>query len=173
MERRLFRSQQNRVFLGVCGGLGEYFNVDPVIIRVIVVLLTLFTWIVPGIIAYFVMALVVPLQGSSSSKPENMLQENVAEIKDATTRLGEKLRSTFESRDTPSGTTAKNAASTPPGSPSRFSHSGLFAIGVIIVAIGVFFLLTNFVSWFWVKLWPLWLVAAGVVIIVLVAVRKK
>jgi phage shock protein C len=173
MERRLFRSQQNRVFLGVCGGLGEYFNVDPVIIRVVVVFLILFTWIVPGIVAYFIMALVIPLQGSSSSKSENMLQENVAEIKDATVRLGDKIRSTFEAKDAPSGTTAKNAVSTPPGSPSRFSHSGLFAIGVIIVAIGVFFLLVNFISWFWVKLWPLWLVAAGVVIIVMVVVRKK
>jgi phage shock protein C len=173
MERRLFRSQQNRIFMGVCGGLGEYFNVDPVIIRVITVLLILFTWIVPGIIAYLVMALVIPLQGAAPGKPEDVLHENVAEIKDATVRIGENIRSTFEAKDTPSGPTGKGPGSTPPGSPSRLSNSGLYIIGIIIVAIGVFFLLVNFISWFWVKLWPLWLVAAGVVIIILVAVRKK
>jgi phage shock protein C len=37
--KRLYRSRKNRVLSGVCGGLGEYFSVDPVIIRLIWVLL--------------------------------------------------------------------------------------------------------------------------------------
>ena len=33
MERKLFRSRKNRMFLGVCGGLGEYYRIDPVTVR--------------------------------------------------------------------------------------------------------------------------------------------
>lgn len=36
-SKKLYRSDRNKVFAGVCGGLGEYFNIDPVILRVIMV----------------------------------------------------------------------------------------------------------------------------------------
>jgi phage shock protein PspC (stress-responsive transcriptional regulator) len=59
-QKRLYRSKTNRVLLGVCGGLGEYFNVDPTIIRLIWTILTIFSWLVPGIVAYLIAALVIP-----------------------------------------------------------------------------------------------------------------
>ena len=34
MDKRLYRSNTNRVIGGVCGGIGEYFNIDPVLVRV-------------------------------------------------------------------------------------------------------------------------------------------
>ena len=37
MDKKLYRSEDNKIFLGICGGIGEYFNVDPVVIRVIFV----------------------------------------------------------------------------------------------------------------------------------------
>ena len=40
--KRLYRSVKNKVFCGVCGGIGEYFQVDPVIIRLIWVFLMMF-----------------------------------------------------------------------------------------------------------------------------------
>ena len=40
--KRLYRSVKNKVICGVCGGIGEYFNVDPVIIRLIWVILMFF-----------------------------------------------------------------------------------------------------------------------------------
>ncbi|NMC12006.1 MAG: PspC domain-containing protein, partial [Chloroflexi bacterium] len=33
MERKLYRSESNRMIAGVCGGLGDYLNIDPVIVR--------------------------------------------------------------------------------------------------------------------------------------------
>ena len=57
MERKLFRSEKNKMLCGVCGGLGEYFNVDPTIIRLIV---ALFSCAGPGIIFYIAAALIVP-----------------------------------------------------------------------------------------------------------------
>ena len=38
-EKRLYKSESNKVISGVCGGLGEYFGIDPVIFRIIAVLL--------------------------------------------------------------------------------------------------------------------------------------
>ena len=35
--KRLYKSRANRVLCGVCGGIGEYFNIDPVIIRLLLV----------------------------------------------------------------------------------------------------------------------------------------
>jgi phage shock protein PspC (stress-responsive transcriptional regulator) len=58
MDRRLYKSQTNKVLFGVCGGLGEYFNIDPTIIRLILALLVLFAG--TGILAYIVAALVIP-----------------------------------------------------------------------------------------------------------------
>jgi phage shock protein C len=173
MERKLFRSQRNRVFLGVCGGLGEYFKIDPVIVRVIAVLLTLFTWVFPGVIAYFIMALVIPLEGSSTNTPEASFRENVSEIRDATTKMGENIRSTFEAKDTKSGAPSETRGTQPPVTSQRSANNGLYILGAIIVAIGVFLLLINVFSWFWARLWPLWLIAAGLIIIIVVAARRK
>ena len=55
--KRLFKSRTNRVFFGVCGGLGEYFNIDPTIIRSRFILLGCTT---TGIIIYIIAAIVVP-----------------------------------------------------------------------------------------------------------------
>lgn len=58
--KNLHRSQTNKVWLGVCGGVGEYFNLDPVIIRIVWILVTCFTGFVPGLVAYVLVALVMP-----------------------------------------------------------------------------------------------------------------
>lgn len=58
--KRLYRSDTNKIFAGVCGGLGEYWNVDPVVLRLGWVLITFFTGIVPGIVAYIVAIFIVP-----------------------------------------------------------------------------------------------------------------
>ena len=58
--KRLYRSKDNRVIAGILGGIGEYLNIDPVVIRVAFIALTVFTGIVPGIIFYIVALLIVP-----------------------------------------------------------------------------------------------------------------
>jgi len=56
--KRLYRSRTNRRLCGVCGGIGEYFNIDPVIIRLLWILVTLAGG--GGIIAYIIACLIVP-----------------------------------------------------------------------------------------------------------------
>ncbi len=57
---KLYKSDENKVFTGVVGGIGEYLNVDPVVLRLAWVLLTVFTGFAPGIIAYLIAALIIP-----------------------------------------------------------------------------------------------------------------
>ena len=59
MKKRLTRSKE-RMILGVCGGVAEYFDWDPTWVRIGYVLLTLFSLAVPGVLAYFILAIVMP-----------------------------------------------------------------------------------------------------------------
>lgn len=59
MQKRLYRSPTDKVVAGVCGGLGEYFNIDPVFVRVIAVLLALFTHGF-GFVAYIISWIIIP-----------------------------------------------------------------------------------------------------------------
>lgn len=58
--KRLYLSDTDKKIAGVCGGLAEYMEVDSTLIRVAWILLTIFTAVVPGIIAYFLMAVIMP-----------------------------------------------------------------------------------------------------------------
>lgn len=58
--KRLYRSQTDSKIAGVCGGLAEYFNVDPTIIRVVFVILLLPGGL-PGLLPYIILWIVVPL----------------------------------------------------------------------------------------------------------------
>lgn len=60
MEKKLYRSRKNSMVAGICGGLGEYFAIDPTIIRLIVA----FTFALggTGLIAYLVGWIIIPLE---------------------------------------------------------------------------------------------------------------
>ena len=58
--KKLYRSRENRMVFGVLGGLGEYFDVDPTIMRLGFLLVLIITAIVPGILLYIVAAIMIP-----------------------------------------------------------------------------------------------------------------
>lgn len=58
--KKLYKSDKNKTLAGVIGGIGEYFNVDPVILRVVWIVIVLFTGLMPGLIAYFIAILIIP-----------------------------------------------------------------------------------------------------------------
>lgn len=68
-ERRLYRSTTDRVIGGVCGGLGEYFAVDPIWFRIGFVLLALGGG--SGVLIYLLMWLIIPEQPEGYTPPEN------------------------------------------------------------------------------------------------------
>ena len=57
MNKRLYRSERNRMLAGVCGGIGEYFNVDATLIRLLWAVLACSG---TGVVAYFIAAIIIP-----------------------------------------------------------------------------------------------------------------
>ena len=58
--RRLTRSNRNKMIAGVCGGLAEYLDMDPTLMRVLYVLVSILSAAFPGIIAYIILMFVMP-----------------------------------------------------------------------------------------------------------------
>ena len=161
MEKRLYRSQSDKMLWGVCGGLAKYFDVDPTIVRAIAVL-SIFVSGGLGILAYIIMAIVVPLEGSKVTTPKEVVQENVEDMKETASELGREIRSTLAGEEDESEEVAK------------IHHRRRNLFGIILIVLGVLFLLGSFnlFWWFnWGNLWPLILVAIGVLIIL--SVRRR
>ncbi|HOO74490.1 MAG TPA: PspC domain-containing protein [Tepiditoga sp.] len=97
MTKRLYRSKTNEVFAGVCGGLGEYLNIDPVIIRLI--------WIATifaggtGILLYIIAIFVIPEEDEVSRQAkqnsEDVIIENENGERIHTSSMNEKDKKTI------------------------------------------------------------------------------
>lgn len=58
MEKKLYKSTTNKMICGVCGGIGEYFGIDPTLVRVVWAILCVFAG--AGILAYLLSAVIIP-----------------------------------------------------------------------------------------------------------------
>lgn len=58
MRKKLYRSPENKVIAGVCGGIAEYFDIDPTLVRLAWVLFCVLGG--SGVLAYLVAALIIP-----------------------------------------------------------------------------------------------------------------
>jgi phage shock protein C len=135
MAKKFYRSRTERMIGGVCGGLAEYFNIDPTVVRLAAVALTLAGG--SGVLAYLIFWLVVPQQPLNLSGDEK---------KPESSGSGE---SSVDRESTDAGTAA------------------LF-FGVLLTVLGFLFLVGNFISFAWLsfsRLWPLILIAIGIIIV--------
>ena len=62
MQRKLARSQQDKMIAGVCGGFAEYFGWTPWMVRFVYVLVSIFSAAFPGIIIYLILWFLMPKQ---------------------------------------------------------------------------------------------------------------
>jgi len=166
---------------GVCGGLAEYFAVDPTIVRVAAVLLALADGV--GIVAYLILWIVVPEEGdrpmyeqwTSKEHGEGQPGEPPSGGAGATAMPGQEPSAATP--QPPPGPPAAPSpappappqAQQPPGQPAPPGHgrrSGGVTAGVVLIAIGLIFLVNVFIPGLDIgRLWPLILVVIGVVII--------
>lgn len=58
--KKLYRSEENRMLAGICGGLGDYLNIDPTILRIALVALMFATGFFPILLAYVLGVAIVP-----------------------------------------------------------------------------------------------------------------
>ena len=104
------------------------------------------------------MAIVVPLEGSKAAAPKETVKENIEELKKTASELGQEIRSTF----------TETEEETKPDTEDKIRHRRRNFFGIILIVLGVLFLMgsLNLFAWFkWSYLWPLILVAVGLIII--------
>jgi phage shock protein C len=87
--KKLYRSKTDRVIFGVCGGLGEYFEVDSLILRILFILLT-FTG-GSGIIIYIILAIIIP-DGEGQKIKGKEIKEVISEAQEKTQNLAEEIK---------------------------------------------------------------------------------
>lgn len=140
-QKRLYRSESDKVIAGVCGGIGKYFGIDPTIVRVLFVLVALAGG--AGVLAYLILMIIMPSEHSSEMPPKETIKQNAEELKNNVKAAAEKI--------------------------SEHSQTDTSQVwwGVILLVIGIYFLLSNF-NLFDIdfgKLWPLLLVGLGFVVL--------
>jgi phage shock protein C len=157
MEKRLYRSRTDRIVGGVCAGLGEYFGIDPTLVRLAAVLLTLVNGV--GVVVYVVLWIVVPEEEttvSDSETPQTTPEGVVTVPVEAAPEVAPAPEASASPASVPS-------APAPAGRPARGGLTG----GIVLIVIGAIFLVSQFVPGLDIgKLWPLILVGIGVTMIV-------
>ena len=163
MARRLYRSQRERIIGGVAGGIGEYFDIDPVWVRLAFILLIFAGGF--GFIAYIALWIIVPRQ-TSQSTPREAIRENIQDIKQDLKQAEAGLKEALSRKDEAPKTTVQEQQSAP-GEKSPPAYW----VGLILIALGAVFLISNLVAFRWFKFWPVLVILAGVVL--LLARRRK
>lgn len=137
---RLYRSEKDRIVGGVAAGIGEYLKIDPVVFRIILIILGLQGG---GILLYLILWLIIPTK-SKINGTEDTIRENVDEIKGKAKAFANDLKN----------------------EPKNQSFKLWLGMGVI--ALGILIFLDN-LGWFhffkWDKFWPLLLVFLGIAIL--------
>lgn len=156
-NHKLYRSEKQRVIGGVAGGLAEYFDIDPVIVRIVFVLVALAGG--GGLLVYIILWIVLP--GNTAQK--YTFQDTQPGYKPAGPSAGE----------VPSGTgntdwkdNASTSSPDPLNSEVKQKRTGGLIGGLILITLGCLFLVDRFVpSIDFGDLWPILLVVIGAVLI--------
>ena len=145
MDKKLERNEHNKMVAGVAAGLADYLDIDVTLVRICFILLAVFGF--SGVLIYIVMWIAIPekpfFNNFSNFNPNYKVQEEHS----------------------------ANFAYQPPFivPKQKKSNSGRIVFGLILVAIGTFFMLSEFdiiPDWFSIfKLWPVILIACGLVIL--------
>jgi len=149
MGRQLHRSKTNKVIAGVCGGLGEYFGIEPTLIRLIWAVICL--PFIPALIAYIVAAIVIPEgTGAGTAGSTRQPPQNADEFSNWDEEAAKWKEPAVEWKD-----------------PTRTGsdRTGVF-IGGILIVLGGAFLAKEFFHWFNFRyFWPLVFIGIGALII--------
>jgi phage shock protein PspC (stress-responsive transcriptional regulator) len=135
---------------GVCGGIAEYFDVDSTLVRLLAVLVVLLGG--AGVIAYIIAWIVIPKNPEQESDEKFEKREKIKEkIKKGAENVIEEVKEHFESKE----------------SNHHTERNRRIWGGIIVIIIGVIFLSGSLFPWMvWSNLWPLIVIALGIIIMV-------
>lgn len=143
MQTRLYRSRTDKMIAGVCGGLGHYLAIDPTWVRLFFVLVAVATAGSVSLMAYLILWVVMPYEGAETTA----VQAGDTELSSRIHEVGGEMRESLSTANT-----------------------GI-VVGGALVFLGLAFLVQNlgirWLHWFNLgQLWPLLLIAFGVMVIV-------
>ena len=143
VKKRLFRSHKDKIIAGICGGLGDYFDVDPVIFRALFVVLTFVNGI--GLLLYAIFWIVVPQESvgvqSNNENTQHTHRTSYSNPKSVYSNATAFVPKVFKKRRT-----------------------GRIMVALLAILIGVIALLSNLFSFDLLRfeiLWPLFLIFIG------------
>ncbi len=148
--KKLRRSRHDRIIAGVCGGIGEYFDIDPVLVRLIWVLLGLMGG--GGIAAYIVAALIIPEEPRGEEVP-------LVEVP-----AGDRAATAHDAEASPQGPGETSGTSRPHTREYHHHDREATWLGLTLVGLGAIFLLRDFVPH--IPWWPLAAIAVGLWLVV-------
>jgi len=137
--KKISRSETDRVLAGVAGGLGEYFQIDPVIIRLIFILLTIFGG--GGVLAYIILWLLIPSRKNTGRNSDETIRKNAEELKNKAKSFA------FEFKE------------------MSVDHNPKNWLGLFVIALGILFLLDNLGFLRFHLFWPILLIFLGLFLV--------
>jgi len=153
MKKKLYRSKKDCVIGGVCGGIAEYFDVDPTLIRLLAVLVFFLGG--SGIIAYIIGWIIIPQNPNGNTKDNS---ENKGKIEGKTKKATDKVNKKAEENlpeEESKGKSEKNRN---------------IILGVVLIIVGLIFTGSTFFPWItwiaWGTFWPVLIIVVGLVIMI-------
>ena len=136
--KKFYRSRTDRVIFGVCGGLGKYFGIDPVLFRLLFILFSFVNG--TGILLYIIMIIVIPEEPGRSGAGDKNLEGEINELAE---KIEGKAREISHEAKIDEGK-------------MRDSRN---VLGVIVVLVGLFFLARQIMPMGWLDMDIVWAVA--------------
>ncbi|OGC45027.1 hypothetical protein A3J98_00715 [candidate division WS6 bacterium RIFOXYC1_FULL_33_10] len=91
MEKKLYRSETDKMIGGVCGGLAEYFSIDSTIVRLIFGLIVVYGG--TGLVLYVILWIVMPTKSTMGLSSEEVMASNAKEIKEKAKKVVGEVKS--------------------------------------------------------------------------------
>jgi phage shock protein C len=130
VNKKLYRSETDKVIAGVCAGIADFFDIDPTLVRIAFVLITIFGG--GGIILYIILWLIIPSEESNGEISQDNIKKGAGEIKAQAGKFAEDAKEF-----------------------SRTQNSRVL-LGAVILILGIVLLLQNLGIFRFFNLWRLW-----------------
>lgn len=144
--KRLYRSRKDQMIAGVCGGIAEYFDLDPALVRLAFVLLLFAGG--ASVLLYIAGMIIIPENPHQKPRKQESLDQKLEKAGHTIEEKAEELGETFTDNTNKGRTT--------------------LMLGAILLAVGAWFIFRSFLPG-WISmgnLWPLMLIGLGVLLIV-------
>lgn len=144
-KRRLYRNGDNRVFAGVCSGLAVYFKIDPLVMRIIFVVLFFANGV--GLLAYLILWVAVPRAQTTAQRLEMRGEEvTVSNIEKSVRDDAQGDTTAAAAGITPPATKASASKVTASGQADRSPEVARSLLRIIAVTVGIFLIMTGFLG---------------------------